>query len=89
METVEILETIRQMVAAGKHKEAKDFLIAHFKELPEDLQGDLLIEFIKEAGSANKLQNMAADVGDAAMRVLDRVEAAEKELQKVPVEGDR
>ena len=89
METVEILETIRQMVADGKRKEAEDFLTAHFKELPEDLQGDLLIEFIKEAGSANKLQNMAADVGDAAMRVLDRVEAAEKELQKVPVDVEK
>lgn len=77
------------MVADGKRKEAEDFLIAHFKELPEDLQGDLLIEFIKEAGATNKLQNMAADVGDAAMRVLDRVADAEKELQAIPSDENK
>lgn len=89
METVEILETIRQMVADGKRKEAKDFLIAHFNELPETLQGDLLIEFIKEAGAKNKLVNMATEVGDAAMKVIDRVAEAEKELEKIPSDENK
>lgn len=84
MKTEEILETFRQMVADGKRKEAEEYLFAHFKELPKELQGDLLIEFIKEAGSANKLQNIAADVADAAMRTLDRVVEIEKELEKMP-----
>jgi hypothetical protein len=84
METLGILEQFRQLVADGKRKEAEDFLFAHFKELPEDLQGDLLIEFIKEAGSKNKLENMAADVADAAMRTIDLTERMEKELEEMP-----
>lgn len=89
MQTVEILESIRQLVADGKHKEAEDFLVAHFKELPEDLQGDLLIEFIKDAAGPRKLENMATDVADAAMRTIDRVNAAEAELEKISPEENR
>jgi hypothetical protein len=87
METIDILEKVRQLVADGKHKEAEDFLIAHFKELPEDLQGDLLIGFIKDAAAPRKMENMATDVADAAMRIIDRVNAAEEELAKTP-EGE-
>ncbi len=87
METIEILDTVRQMVADGKNQEAQDFLVAHFKELPEDIQGDLLIAFVKDAADPRKLQNMGADLADAAMRTIDRVNAAEEELLKTP-EGE-
>ena len=87
MQTVDILETIRQKIADGDAKGAEEFLLEHFKELPKELQGDLMIEFMKEAASPNRLPNMAADTADAAMRILDRIETSEKKLLKTP-EGE-
>lgn len=83
METTEILETARKLAADGNMKGAEDFLVAHFKELPEDVQGDLLIEFIKDAGSANKLQNAAADVREASVDFIEETEKVEEELKKM------
>ena len=84
METIDILETYRKMVADGDPKAAQQFLVDHFKELPEELQGDLLIEFLKDAASENRLENMAAEAGDLAMKILDRIEEAEKEIEALP-----
>ncbi len=87
METIDILETLRQKVADGDSKGAEEFLIAHFKELPEDLQGDLLLQFVKEAGSGNRLEHMAGDLIEATMKILDRIESAQEALDKTP-EGE-
>ncbi|HCM43711.1 MAG: hypothetical protein UY39_C0038G0004 [Candidatus Kaiserbacteria bacterium GW2011_GWC2_49_12] len=84
MKQLDILETCRQKIAEGDLKGAEDFLIEHFKELPKELQGDLLIEFIKQAGSGNRLEHMATDTADAAMKTLDRIEKLEKELAETP-----
>ena len=82
MQSIEILENARKLAADGDMKGAQDFLVAHFKELPEEVQGDLLIEFIKDAGSANKMQNAAADLREAAADLVEATEKAEKELEK-------
>ena len=82
MQPIEILENARKLAADGDMKGAQDFLVAHFKELPEEVQGDLLIEFIKDAGSANKMQNAAADLREAAADLVEATEKAEKELEK-------
>jgi len=84
MQTVDILETFRQKIADGDRKGAEDFLVEHFKELPKELQGDLMIEFIKEAASPNRLEHIAADTADAAMKILDKIEKSEEELKKTP-----
>ncbi|MBI2612968.1 hypothetical protein HYW59_04160 [Candidatus Kaiserbacteria bacterium] len=83
MELVEILETFRQKIADGNKTDAENFLVEHFKELPESLQGDLLIELIKDAGSEHKLESIATDVADMAMKVVDRTETAEEEMKKI------
>lgn len=88
MEAIEVMEATRQLMAEGKHKEAREFIVTHFRELPEDLQGDLLIEFIKEAAAPRRMVNMATEAGDAAMRVLDRIEAAEKHLEELKAAKD-
>jgi hypothetical protein len=88
MDTLELLESYRKLVADGDAKGAQEFLTAHFKELPEELQGDLLIEMLKDAASENKLENIAAETSDLAMKMLDRVEEAEKELQEAMEKED-
>ena len=88
MQTIEILETTRKLAADGDMKGAQDFLVAHFKELPEDLQGDFLIQFLKDAGSANKLKNAVADVREAAVEVIELIEEGEETLKKVGAGGE-
>ena len=83
METLDIFETVRKMVADGDAKGAQDFLIAHFKELPEEIQGDLLVEFIKDAGKENEFQNLAEDVKEEAVDLIEMIDAAEKDLKAI------
>ena len=82
MQPIEILETARKMVADGNIKGGQDFLVEHFQELPEDIQGDLLIEFIKDAGSDNQFQNLATDIKEEAVNVIEMIDNAQKALEK-------
>lgn len=72
----EIRERIDQLVDAGDEKALAAYVLEHFEDLPEDVQGTTLLTYFQEA-----LEMRAADVKIADMqeKALEALEAlAEK-----------
>lgn len=46
---MDILMRLGEVLKSGGKDQAKDFLVEHFKELPEELQRDVIFTFLSEA----------------------------------------
>lgn len=44
-----ILEDLSVLIKSGNREKTEDFLVEHFKELPEELQRDVVFTFLSEA----------------------------------------
>lgn len=49
MDHQELADRLQQLIDSGTEAEARDFLIEHFKELPEETQKSLAVELFSEA----------------------------------------
>jgi len=85
----QFLESLRLATVQGGEQAAKKFMADNFAKLPEDIQADLLIELLIDAGKKNEMRNLAIDVGEAALDTVEEIEKAEKELQQLEKENSQ
>ncbi len=87
MDTETILETYRKKVADGDSKGAEQFLLEHFKELSQDVQGDALLGWIQDAAqNETSTAEMVIDTAGLATQVLENLKVDEESLSKLPEE---
>jgi len=46
---IDVLVKLGKILKSGKKDEAKDFLVEHFKEFPEEMQREIIFTFLGEA----------------------------------------
>lgn len=81
---VDILMNLGEVLKSGEKEKTEDFLVEHFKELPEELQRDVVFTFLSEAADdylKDKLGEYLAQT--AALQGLgEALEEVEKEGEK-------
>jgi len=85
----EFLEGMRQATLADGDAGARKFVAENFPKLPEDAQGDVLIEFLIDAGKQREFENLALDVREAAIDALEEIDEAEAKLKVLDVQDDQ
>jgi hypothetical protein len=79
----ELEQGFTRALQTGEETKVRQFLADHFKELPEDLQDDLIVALVEEALGKHAREDEAMDSvqkqGLAAFNLLDR---AKEEIQK-------
>jgi len=82
MSTTELYNKLMELVDAGDEQAAKDFLIEHIKEFPEDVRNKIIFEFFEDAvdqqieNSTNK-----AEIQKQGLEALKEIGKAEDSLK--------
>lgn len=78
-----ILENLSALIKSGNKDKTEDFLVEHFKELPEELQRDVIFTFLSEAANdylKNKLSEYLAQTAalESLSEALEEIDKEEK-----------
>lgn len=66
----------------GSEEDARKFLVAHFSELPEELQGEVAFQFFSEGlAQATANQDAIAEFQKEGMNVMARLAEAKRILE--------
>jgi hypothetical protein len=78
----ELLKEMERLFEAGDEKALEAFAIEHFKELPEDVQGKLLLSFYTQTVGASGGDSSVAQVQKEGMDALKKLDVIQTELSK-------
>lgn len=67
----ELLNKIDALINAGDEKAIEAFLLEHFKELPEDAQGTMLLSYVEKALAEQSGDAKIAELQDAAIEAIE------------------
>ncbi len=71
---------LQQVIAAGNETEIKKFVMDHITELPEDVQGKLLLGFFQEGiEKANNDKQLVSDFQNDCVKIIRELEVMKLE----------
>lgn len=73
---IKLYDEFRELTEKGDETNARQFLIDHFAEFPEDVQGDIVVAFFEEAITDTSKETEALD--KIREDTLEEVKAMEK-----------
>lgn len=82
MERQELLAHLEKFAAAGDEKAFESFVIEHFEEFPEEVQGKLLFGFFSETVEKEAGNAAIAQLQQQGLEALDELAKIKEEASK-------
>jgi hypothetical protein len=84
--TTFIPENLRKEFSAimgrGDEKSAREFLVSHLKEFPQETQDTIIMAFVEEAlGKSAEESKLIADFQKQGLEAMDELEKSKQELE--------
>jgi hypothetical protein len=77
-----LYEEFFALVESGDEAKVREFIVAHFKEFPEDVQDKLTFVFFEEALSANAEDSgVVSDFKNTGLNLLQEMDKVKKDLE--------
>lgn len=78
----ELLHDMEALIEAGDTQAVEQYVVEHFKDLPKEVQGEVLMQFFSEAVASE------AGVAQIQERGLEALEALRAKREAVPAQGN-
>lgn len=75
----QILEQISLLLDAGDMEALEKFMVENFKDLPEMVQGDMLLSYLKQSVSEREADVKIAQLQETILDALDSLQDENKE----------
>jgi hypothetical protein len=78
----ELLQEMERLVVAGDQKAYEEFVLAHFTEFPEEVQGKILVGFYSETLDKQEGSAMIAQIRQQGVEALEKIEQIQAAIEK-------
>lgn len=73
---------LTELIEAGDAQALERFVLDHFTEFPEEMQGKLLATFYIEAIGTDSPDDAVRDLQEEGLALMDKLAALKKELER-------